>query len=192
MKRICGITAIMLFALAAPSAAQQPRARPDARSVRAVAERVLGALTRKDAIAFAAEVHPEAVAAFRSNVIRILEQAATPEQRAQALRFFGGARSVDDLRKMPSDQVFIAYMRGVFDRMSAAGSLQITNVILGEVAEGPNLVHVVYRARATSGSESVENVTVLTLRRSPGGWKALLSGDLQGLTGPRAGGARPR
>ena len=62
----------------------------------------------------------------------------------------------------------------------------ITNSVIGEVLEGDALAHIVYRARIASPKESVANVTVLSLRRSPGGWKALLDGDLQGLAGPRA------
>ena len=188
---------ILLLALAAITGAtsataqanpkQPARAEPvRAGTPRAVAERVLASLARKDADAFTRDVHPEAIAAFRANVVRILEQSATPDQRAQGLRFFGGARSVDELRKMPAERVFIAYMRGVFGRMPAAPEVRITNSVIGEVLEGDALAHIVYRARIASPKESVANVTVLSLRRSPGGWKALLDGDLQGLAGPRA------
>ena len=154
-------------------------------SARAVAERVLGALSRKDAVAFARDVHPDAIGGFRNNVIQVLEQSPTPEQRAQGLRFFGGARSLDEFKSLPADQVFVAYMRHVFEQMNAAGNLQVTNTILGEVPEGGALMHVVYRARVVSAGGSISNVAVLSLRRSPAGWKALLSGDLQPLNGPR-------
>lgn len=177
-------------AAAGPAVAQQARSAARAGSPRAVAERILASLARKDADAFTADVHPEALAAFRANVIRILEQSATPDQRAQGLQFFGGAKSIEELKKMPADRVFSSYMRGVFARMSARGPLQVTNSIVGEVPEGQSLVHVVYRARVTQGNESVVNVTLMSLRRTPGGWKAQLEGDLQGLAGPR--GPAPR
>jgi hypothetical protein len=195
-------TAVLLAALAVsvgafPAAAQgnpkQPPARPQpvrAGTPRAVAERILASLQRKDADAFTRDVHPEAIAAFRANVVRILEQSATPDQRAQGLKFFGGARSVDELKKMPADRVFVAYMRGVFGRMPAATDVRVTNTVIGEVLEGDALAHIVYRARAASAKETAANVTVLSLRRSPGGWKALLDGDLQGLAGPRPSPAR--
>ncbi len=185
-------TTALLLALAAsaaalPAAAQaNPKQPVRAGTPRAVAERVLASLARKDAEAFTRDVHPEAIAAFRANVVRILEQSATPDQRAQGLKFFGGARSLDELKKMPAERVFLAYMRGVFGRMPAAPDLRITNAIIGEVLEGDSFAHVVYRSRVASPKESVTNVTVLSLRRSPGGWKAQLDGDLQGLAGPRA------
>ncbi len=185
-------TTALLLALAAsaaalPAAAQaNPKQPVRAGTPRAVAERVLASLARKDAEAFTRDVHPEAIAAFRANVVRILEQSATPDQRAQGLKFFGGARSLDELKKMPAERVFLAYMRGVFGRMPAAPELRITNAIIGEVLEGDSFAHVVYRSRVASPKESVTNVTVLSLRRSPGGWKAQLDGDLQGLAGPRA------
>ena len=186
-----GLSALLLSGvLSAPLPAQQSRPQARAGSPRAVAERVLASLARKDADAFTADVHPEALVAFRSNVVRILEQSATPDQRAQGLQFFGGAKSIDELRKLPADRVFSAYMRGVFARMSARGPVQVTNSIVGEVAEGESLVHVVYRARVTQGGQSVVNVAVLTLRRTPGGWKAQLEGDLQGLAGPQGGASR--
>ena len=183
--------AVLLVALAAsaaavPASAQgNPKQPVRAGSPRAVAERVLASLARKDADAFTRDVHPEAIAAFRTNVVRILEQSATPDQRAQGLKFFGGARSLDELKKMPPERVFAAYMRGVFGRMPAAPELRITNSVIGEVLEGDALAHIVYRSRVASARESVANVTVLSLRRTPGGWKALLDGDLRGLTGPR-------
>lgn len=196
--------AILLLVLAAPAVARPAAAQDNpkqpagagpkqparAGTPRAVAERVLASLARKDADAFTRDVHPEAIAAFRANVVRILEQSATPDQRAQGLKFFGGARSVDELKKMPAERVFVAYMRGVFGRMPAGTELRITNSVIGEVLEGDALAHIVYRSRVASPKESVANVTVLSLRRSPGGWKALLDGDLQGLAGPRTSLAR--
>ena len=64
-------------------AAANPKQPVRAGTPRAVAERVLASLARKDAEAFTRDVHPEAIAAFRANVVRILEQSATPDQRAQ-------------------------------------------------------------------------------------------------------------
>jgi len=188
------VAALAACAIALPVSAQdrpKPAAQANSKqpvragSPRAVAERVLASLARKDADAFTRDVHPEALAAFRTNVVRILEQSATPDQRAQGLKFFGGARSVDELKKMPAERVFVSYMRGVFGRMPSAPGLRITNSVIGEVLEGDALAHIVYRSRVASAKESVANVTVLSLRRTPGGWKALLDGDLQGLAGPR-------
>jgi hypothetical protein len=184
------VVALAAFAGAMPAAAQQnPKQPVRAGTARAVAERVLSSLARKDADGFTRDVHPEALAAFRANVVRILEESATPDQRAQGLKFFGGARSLDELKKMPAERVFAAYMRGVFGRMGAS-TVRVTNSIIGEVPEGASMAHIVYRAHAASQKESASNVTVLSLRRSPGGWKALLDGDLQGLAGPRPGSAR--
>jgi hypothetical protein len=191
IRKAALVAALAACAVALPVSAQgNPKQPVRAGSPRAVAERVLASLARKDADAFTRDVHPEAIAAFRTNVVRILEQSATPDQRAQGLKFFGGARSVDELKKMPAERVFVAYMRGVFGRMPAAPELRITNSVIGEVLEGDALAHIVYRSRVTSAKESVANVTVLSLRRTPGGWKALLDGDLQGLAGPRTALAR--
>jgi hypothetical protein len=176
---------LTLALLAPPVSAQAPStARVPAGSPRAVAERVLASLARKDAEAFTADVHPEELAGFRTNVVRILEQSVTPDQRAKGLEFFGPAKSVEELRRMPAARIFAAYMRGVFTRMGARGPVQVSHVILGEVPEGDGVVHVVYRARVSQGNQAMANVALLSLRRSPGGWKAMLTGDLQGLAAP--------
>lgn len=166
------------FITAAPLQAQ------GAGSPRAVAERVLGALASRNATAFVSDMHPEALAAFKSGVVRGLSQVTAAEDKAEAEKFFQGNEKFDQLSSMPADRFFAAYMGGVFQRMRQEGDVRVNYAVLGEVPEGTNLVHVVYRGRITAGDRSMSDVDILTLRRSPGGWKALLSGELRALAGP--------
>jgi len=53
--------------------------------------------------------------------------------------------------------------------------------VLGEVAEGDTLSHVVYRARLTQGANQRVDMAVLTLKKSPGGWKIFLPGDFTAM-----------
>ena len=64
------------FITAAPLQAQ------GAGSPRAVAERVLGALASRNATAFVSDMHPEALAAFKSGVVRGLSQVTAAEDKA--------------------------------------------------------------------------------------------------------------
>ena len=150
----------------------------------AVAQRVLGALASRDAAAFSRDMHPEVLAAFKSAVLRALENARTDEDKAQAATFFQGVTSFEQIAQLPPDRFFTAYMGGVFRRMREAGDLRMAYAVLGTVPEGADLVHVVYRGRMTSGAQSISDVGILTVRRSPGGWKAILSGELRSLAGP--------
>jgi hypothetical protein len=53
--------------------------------------------------------------------------------------------------------------------------------VIGSVAEGQDLAHVVYRV-STSGQEvTVTKVSAITLRRDGDTWRFLLSGNIEGL-----------
>ena len=153
-------------------------------SPRAVAQRVLGALASRSAAGFVRDMHPEALAAFKSGVVRGLSQVTAAEDKAEAEKFFQGDETFDQLSAMSAERFFTAYMGGVFQRMRAEGDVRVNYAVLGDVPEGNNLVHVVYRGRITAGDQTLSDVDILTLRRSPGGWKALLSGELRALAGP--------
>jgi hypothetical protein len=53
--------------------------------------------------------------------------------------------------------------------------------IIGHVLEGPALAHVVYRASTKSGAIKLTRVNVMSVKRSPQGWRGLLGSDLEGL-----------
>jgi len=159
----------------APSSAQAPG------SPRAVAQRVLNALGNRDAAAFARDVHPQEMANFREGLLPMLRQAAAANKQAEVVRFFPGTKSVADIEKLSVERFFIGYLQGVFQRMEAAGNVRLTNTVLGEVAEGDTLSHVVYRARLTQGANQRVDMAVLTLKKSPGGWKIFLPGDFTAM-----------
>lgn len=172
----------LLLVLAVTACADRGATREAPGGPSVVAGRVLTALAERDAAAFVGDLHPEAVAVSRAGVLRVLDNAPTPEQRARALDFFGGI-SRQELNGLPPDRFLVTYMQAVFQRMAAAGDIEMTNSVLGEVLEGDTLAHVVYRARVIARGDTATDVTVLTLRDSPGGWKALLTGNLRGLAG---------
>ena len=176
-----GSVAGLALALAIGSAPLHAQA---AGTPRAVAQRVLGALASRSAAGLVSDMHPEALAAFKSGVVRGLSQVTAAEDKAEAEKFFQGNETFGQLSSLPPDRFFAAYMGGVFQRMRQEGDVRVNYAVLGEVPEGSNLVHVVYRGRITAGDRSLSDVDILTLRRSPGGWKALLSGELRALAGP--------
>ncbi|HEU4799478.1 MAG TPA: hypothetical protein VFS94_02480 [Gemmatimonadales bacterium] len=174
----------LMFGLALGAAPLHAQAT--AGSPRAVAQRVLGALASRNAAGFGRDMHPEALAAFKSGVVRGLSQVTAAGDKAEAEKFFQGDETFDQLSSMSAARFFTAYMGGVFQRMRDEGNVRVDYAVLGEVPEGNNLVHVVYRGRITAGDQTMSDVDILTLRRSPGGWKALLSGELRALAGPAA------
>jgi hypothetical protein len=172
----------VLLVAARPVAAQQAAAG----APRAVAERIFAALSGKNADAFARDMHPAELAAFKGAVMASLADLKTDQERQGAVDFFAGVSKFDQIGALPPDRFFAAYMGGVFRRMRASGDVQMQYQVLGQVPEGKDLMHVVYRARVSQGERSASDVSVLTLRQSPGGWKATLTGDLRAIAGPAA------
>lgn len=183
------LTGIVVLAavLAAPVSAQ--RAAPPG-SARAVAQRTLAALAGRNADGFAREASPQDLAAFRAQLLPNLKQAMDGKQRAEVLAMFAPAKSYEEIEKIPSERLFALYLGAVMKRVASAGPLQIQNTILGEVAEGDSLTHVVYRQRVKSGASSANNVMLLSLRRTPGGWKVVLEAGQLGMGAPPQGPAR--
>ena len=166
---------------ARPAPVRAPAPAQAAGSPRAVAQRVLNALSSRDAAAFARDVHPQEMANFREGLLPMLRQAAAANKQAEVVRFFPGAKSVAEIEKLSVERFFIGYLQGVFQRMEAAGNVRLTNTVLGEVAEGDTLSHIVYRARITQGRNERVDMAVLTLKKSPGGWKIFLPGDFTAM-----------
>jgi hypothetical protein len=53
--------------------------------------------------------------------------------------------------------------------------------VVGSVPEGKELVHVVYRMGAKTEGMTISKTSVITFRRHNGKWKALLTGNFEGL-----------
>ncbi len=171
------VLAMSLLAAGASSAAAQRQAAPG--SARATAQRTLNAFAQRNAEAFAREVSPEDLAGFRTQLLPQLKTALSGQQREQALAMIAPARSYEEAEKLPAERLYAIYMGAVMKRVATAGSVTITNTILGEVPEGDSLVHVVYRQHFRQGANDAASVKVLSLRRTPGGWKVKL--DQPGL-----------
>jgi hypothetical protein len=187
-RHVAGAIACLL--LSAPPLAAQRQAAAAPGSPRAVAQRALAAQATRDPEGFAREVSPQDLAAFRAQLLPSVQKALAGDTRAQALAMFAPAKSYAEIEKLPAERVYALYLAAVMKRVGSAGPLQVSNAVLGEVPEGDSLVHVVYRQRVRSGSAGANNVAVLTLRRTPGGWKVMLDAGQTGAAGPP--GAAPR
>jgi len=176
------------LAVAAPVSAQRATAAPG--SARAVAQRTLAALAARNADGFAREASPQDLAAFRAQLLPNLKQAMAGKQRPEVLAMFAPAKSYEEIEKIPAERLFGLYLGAVMRRVASAGPLDVQNTILGEVPEGDSLVHVVYRQRVKSGVSSANNVAILSLRRTPGGWKVILEAGQLGMGGAQSGPAR--
>lgn len=184
-----GIAVAFILLSASPLAAQrQGTAAPG--SPRAVAQRTLAAQAARNPEGFAREVSPQDLAAFRAQLLPGVQKALAGDNRAKALAMFAPAKTYAEIEKLPAERVFALYLGAVMKRVGNAGPLQVSNTVLGEVPEGDSLVHVVYRQRVKSGASGANNVALLTLRRTPGGWKVALDAAQTGMSAPQ--GTAPR
>jgi hypothetical protein len=65
------------------------------------------------------------------------------------------------------------------DLLKNAGEPKIT--VLGSVAEGKDVAHVVYRGTTTIGETTASKLNVATLKKGEPGWDLLQKGDKAGL-----------
>jgi hypothetical protein len=91
---------------------------------------------------------------------------------------FAPATSVDEIRKLSDREVFARIMGNT---MSLANAELEEQQVIGSVAEGPDMVHVVTRNVARVDAMSLTKVEAITLQRTAQGWRLALTGDLEGL-----------
>lgn len=128
---------------------------------------------------------PAALARFRVMLEPLFSAASAPTGEGQENRdammlmlLFSPAQSVEEVRALSDRELFARLMRGT---MSLAGAELDEQVILGNVAEGKDLVHVVTRNTARMDTVAVSKVEAVTLQRTPLGWRLALTGEIEGL-----------
>lgn len=131
---------------------------------------------------------PAALKQFRDMMAPMLEG---PVGEAMAGMFFGEGQRGGDLAKMSDGAFFAGFMRNV---SGGVGARLEGQQILGAVAEGPDRQHLVTRATAEAMGVRMTQMEVVTLNRTPQGWRLALSGELEGMAQAlrRASGAMPK
>lgn len=143
------------------------------------------AMHRTDWAAMTDWLHPDALDEFKRiilpNLLRFARQ--NPEQEQAVLGRFEGVDTLDVLAGLQARDFFVRFMTSyVSDRPHNARMLQSSETaVIGEVAEGHDRVHVVYRMRGPAGPGRFEEMGVLQVRRHDGGWRALLSDEVKAV-----------
>ncbi len=91
---------------------------------------------------------------------------------------FAPAKSIEEIRALSDREVFARIMSNT---MSLASARLEGQQVIGSVAEGADMVHVVTRNVAKVETMSMTKVEAITLRRTDQGWRLALTGDLEGL-----------
>ncbi|HEX5048950.1 MAG TPA: hypothetical protein VFX89_17695 [Gammaproteobacteria bacterium] len=140
-------------------------------------------LKRKDYDAVAAMYLPAALAEFRKTMSFVAE---FPEDEQDGIyaSFFGADAGKESIAKLSDVQFFAAFLAAQANGLEAGTQegLALGDVkVLGEIAEGPNVAHVVARGKGKVGDSDIETLQVLSFTKSNGTWRALLSGELKAI-----------
>lgn len=172
---------LMLIALPGVYAgvqAQQPSPRPDD-PLETVVERYVAATKAGDWAATSAWMHPEALARFREMMVPVF----LADESGQVARMFLGTADPAAVEKLDDRQVFEQFFRATITAVpqfaEALAGAEMT--VIGNVAEGPDVVHVVYRAKASMQGISIEQVQTMALKRYGDTWRLMLTGQVEGM-----------
>lgn len=103
---------------------------------------------------------------------------AAPRDDEYLTMLFGAGASVESVRSM-SDQGFMAAM---LSALIGGGQVQLREQrSFGHVAESDDIVHVVTRNSFAVGEVTASKMEVITLRRTPNGWRLAMKGEMTGL-----------
>ena len=145
------------------------------------------ALKATDFAKMAAVMHPEALAEFKEILLPVMQGF----QESIAQDTSGVAQVPDSLKQqlqgiseLAPEQFYPQAMTVltsiVPDLRQSLGDLNST--VLGSVAEGDSLTHVVRRTQASyMGQQMISDVDVVSVKRSNGNWRILLTGNIRGL-----------
>lgn len=177
MPNAC-LSSALLLALAlsgAPARAAEPAASPES-----VVQSYTAALQAGDYLKSTDLMHPEALEKFRGMLLPVIESAG--EQSVQLLALFQGVADIPALKKLSPAQFFASFLGGLTAANPAVlQALSSGNMTpLGSVAEG-DLLHVVCRTSLDFQGIKVNKMNVVSLKRAAGGWRVLLSGEIEGM-----------
>ena len=145
------------------------------------AVKYIDALKRKDYEAVAAMYLPAALADFRKTM-SFVTQFPEDEQDGFYASFFGPDADKESVAKLSDAQFFARFLaaRGL-EAGAQDGVAPGDAKVLGEVAEGANVAHVVTRSKGKVGEADIEQLQVLSFTKSNGAWRAMLSGELKAI-----------
>ena len=189
MSRIERLIAIVLLACLPAMALAAPP--PPEATPQQVATEAYTRMKAGDWEGAAETFDPKALASFRAMMQPVLDSMMKPDASKggeteaagdmSALfvaMIFSPATSLDEVKALSDEQ----FLGRIMKNMTGMGEVKLeSQEILGSVAEGDATVHLVARTKASAGGMAVTEMEVITLNRTPAGWRLAMSGEISGL-----------
>jgi hypothetical protein len=139
---------------------------------------------RRDRVQEAAEhMDPRALAEFRSAMLSLADRADKQGKAAEVVGMFADVKDLPALRGLAPKDFFVAFCRGIAKQRPQVREVLSTarTQVLGHVSEGTDTAHVVYRMTVPTEGEAVTKVSLMSLRKTPDGWRLLLTESAQAM-----------
>lgn len=176
MRRLssCLLSLFVILFLNTPAVQAQETETSSYATPESVAVGLSEAYQQSDYERAAALMHPDALRDLQT----VLVEVATAEPNFAQV--FTGAATAEEVAALDSEEVYVRFINAVLkiqpDVADALGTLNST--VIGTVAEGDTLAHVLTRGTFSISGASVTKMQVLTVRSYDGEWRAELSGDI--------------
>lgn len=153
------------------------------KSPEAMAARALAALKENRIADFASAMHPDALKQLKSTLLPVVDAAEKKGRVDEALSIFKNVESTADLRKLDDVAFFTAFFEGMMKLQPRLRDAfrGMTLEVIGHVAEGQDVIHVVYRGTVTQGDLKMSKMSVMSLKANGDEWGMLLTGDIEGM-----------
>jgi hypothetical protein len=194
------LTLIFALVISSPTSSVA-LAQADQSAPEAVAKAYVDATVAADWAKAASLMHPDSLAELRKLIEPIFanEKVFAGEKAAVAAEMFFGVKSRAEFDQLSDAQAFEKLLGGLMGRIGGAmpGLDNLLSKasfdIIGQVAEAPDLVHLLYRSKAPLDDIQIKdapaltkNVTitsleVMTLKRYENTWRLTLSSELEGM-----------
>ncbi len=145
----------------------------------AVAKSYMDASVAGDWAKAASYMHPDALASLK----RVFGEMMKMDKTNEAGKQLFGLKSNSEFGSLSDSEVFIRVFTGLttaIPQMKEAVSMSHSTII-GSVAEGAEISHIVYRMETQMFGGKFSKLAVISLKKMDTTWRALLTGDLEGM-----------
>lgn len=130
---------------------------------------------------YARLIVPDDLRRLQGNVMSLVEVAKKRGEDREALRLFGGVKSIEDLKTLSPEAFLVALYQGfVAGNSTVRESLGMGKAtILGHVDDGPDTTFLILRVTPQNQPEASGMVKAVALHRVETRWKLLHDGELE-------------